>query len=326
MSYDQLTGQNELRRMLSAALENGKLSHAVLISGPSGSGKTSWGKLLSQALLCPDHKGIKPCMICKSCHAFLNGNHTEFYYLEPEKRKLKTKQFRLIRERLYLGDNTKVCLIDQAETMTAETASSLLKILEEPPSGLTFILLADQPGAIFDTILSRCQRYTLQPMSSAEIYELLVKYNKADEDKASLLARLSGGLPGYAFDMADDADFDERFREAKTLAYNIATGRDSAVQLLSWAASLAEREDLIHLLELVALIYRDGLMQSLCRRGDDIYRFEKPLVWTETVSSTGLEEAILLINNTIYELVATNVNCRLLLEKMLIMLQRRLAL
>ncbi|MDW7729364.1 MAG: DNA polymerase III subunit [Bacillota bacterium] len=325
MSYDQLAGQQELRLNLSAAIESGRLSHAVLLTGPSGSGKTSWGKLLSQALLCPDRQGINPCMKCKSCRTFLSGNHTGFFYLEPEKRKLKTEQFRAIRENLYLGSDLKVCLIDQAETMTAETSSSLLKILEEPPAGLTFILLAEQPRAVYDTILSRCQRYTLQPMSSSEIYELLIKYNKTDEDKADLLARLSGGLPGYAFDMADDADFDERFREAKTLAYNIATGRDSAAQLLSWAASLAERSDLISLLELVALLYRDGLMQSLCRRGDDFYRFEKPLIWTESVSSAGLEEAILMINSTIYELVATNVNRRLLLEKMLIMLQRRLA-
>lgn len=281
---------------------------------------------MSQVLLCPDRQGIKPCLKCKSCRTFISGNHPGYFYLEPEKRKLKTEQFRAIREYLYLGSDLKVCLIDQAETMTAETSSSLLKILEEPPTGLTFILLAAQPQAVYDTILSRCQRYTLQPMSSSEVYELLIKNNKTDHDKAELLSRLSGGLPGYAFDMADDADFDERFREAKTLAYNIATCRDSAAQLLAWAASLAERSDLISLLELVALLYRDGLMQSLCRRGDDFYRFEKPLVWTESVSSAGLEEAILQINSTIYELVATNVNRRLLLEKMLIMLQRRLAL
>jgi DNA polymerase III subunit delta' len=69
-------------------------------------------------------------------------------------------------------------LIDQAEAMTAETSSSLLKILEEPPPGLTFILLAEQPRAVFDTILSRCQRYTLQPLAYEEVSDYCLRAAK----------------------------------------------------------------------------------------------------------------------------------------------------
>jgi DNA polymerase III subunit delta' len=325
MNYDQLMGQDELRRQLAAALEGNKLSHAVLLTGPSGSGKTSWGRYLAQAILCPDRQGLKPCMLCLSCRRFANGNHQEFYYLEPEKHKLKIEQFRAVRERFYLGGENKVCLIDQAEAMTAETTSSLLKILEEPPSGLTFILLAEHSGALFDTILSRCQRYTLHLLNCRDISELLTKNGRADKEKADLLARLSGGLPGYAFKMADDDSFDELLIEAKSLAYNLALGRDSAHQLLIWAASLAEREDLVRLLELITLLYRDGMMQMLCRRGDDHQGNEESLNWIESICPVRLEEAVILINKAIYEMAATNVNRRLLIEKMLITLQRRLS-
>jgi len=325
MSYDQLMGQDELRRQLAAALDSNRLSHAVLLTGPSGSGKTSWGRFLSQAILCPERRGLKPCMVCSSCRCFASGNHQGFYYLEPEKRKLKIEQFRAIRERFYLGSEQKICLIDQAETMTAETTSSLLKILEEPPKGLTFILLAEHPRALFDTILSRCQRYTLQPLSCREVSDLLTKNGRAEGDKAELLARLSGGLPGYAFKMAADDSFDERLIEAKSLAYNLALGRDSAHQLLIWAASLAEKEDLVHLLELIVLLYRDGMMQMLCRRGDNLQGDEESLNWTESICPARLEEAVILINRTIYDMAATNVNRRLLMEKLLIMLQRRLS-
>jgi DNA polymerase-3 subunit delta' len=325
MSYDQLLGQDELRRQLVASLDSNRLSHAVLLIGPSGSGKTSWGRLLSQAILCPERRGLKPCMVCSSCRCFASGNHQGFYYLEPEKKKLKIEQIRVVRERFYLGSEKKVCLIDQAETMTAETTSSLLKILEEPPQGLTFILLAEHPRALFDTILSRCQRYTLQPLNSREVSGLLTKNGRAEGDKAELLARLSGGLPGYAFKMAEDDSFDERLIEAKTLAYNLALGRDSAHQLLIWASSMADREDLVHLLELIALLYRDGMMQMLCRRGDNNQGNEEPLNWTESICPVRLEEAVMLINKTIYEMAATNVNRRLLMEKTLIMLQRRLS-
>ncbi len=324
-SYDSLAGRPELKEQLDAAIKRGRLSHAVMLTGPAGSGKRSWGSLLAQAILCPQRIGVQPCMKCRSCRTFASGNHPGYYYLEPEKKKLKTEQFRAIRDHFYLGDNLKVCLIDQAEAMTAETASSLLKILEEPPVGLTFILLSEQPRAMFDTILSRCQRYVLQPLDYALIAGLLAENDLAGGEKAELIARLSGGLPGLAFNMAADPAFDDRYKDAKSLAYNIATGRDSAAKLISWAVSLADREDLILLLELVALLYRDGLMQSLCRRGDDSYSFEAPAVWTDQVSTAGLETAILEINRTVFELLMTNVNRRLLLEKLLIMLQRRLS-
>jgi DNA polymerase-3 subunit delta' len=325
MSYNQLEGQDELRSLLSAAIKSDTLSHAVMLCGPSGSGKTSWGKLLAQAILCPENDGIKPCMTCNSCRSFNSDNHPEFYYLAPDKKKLKTEQFKNVRDRFYLGGAEKVCLIDHAEAMTGETSSSLLKILEDPPDGLTFILLVEQPRAVFDTILSRCRRYHLLPLDCEQIYNLLVANEKAHGEKAELLARLSGGLPGYAFKMAEDEGFDDRFKEAKTLAYNIAIGHDSAVQLLNWAATLAERDDLVLLLDLVVLLYRDALMQNLCRSGDFTLGMEKPAVWTEAVSSEGLEEAVILLNSTVYELVKTNVNRRLLMEKTLIMLQRRLS-
>ena len=127
MLYDELKGQDELRLLLDAAIRNNRLSHAVMLVGAPGSGKTSWGKLLAQAILCLAGGGLKPCMVCSSCQSFLQEEHPDYYYLAPEKKELKTEQFKNVRERFYLGGTKKVCLIDQAETMTAAMASSLLK-------------------------------------------------------------------------------------------------------------------------------------------------------------------------------------------------------
>jgi hypothetical protein len=77
-------------------------------------------------------------------------------------------------------------------------------------------------------------------------------------------------------------------------------------------------------LELLAMIYRDGLMQNLCRSGDRLQTREQALIWLEKIMPGDLEEAILLLNQAIYELAATNVNRRLLLEKTLLLMQRRL--
>jgi hypothetical protein len=75
---------------------------------------------------------------------------------------------------------------------------------------------------------------------------------------------------------------------------------------------------------LLAMIYRDGLMQNLCRSGDQPQPKEQSLIWLEKIMPGDLEEAILLLNQAVYELTATNVHRRLLLEKTLILLQRRL--
>ncbi len=208
--------------------------------------------------------------------------------------------------------------------MTAEASSSLLKILEDPPAGLTFILLAEQPGQLPDTIVSRCQSYYLRPVPAEELAGYLEKEKGLTADQAALVARISSGLPGYALELAADQSLDERIAEARTLAYNLAVGRNPIHHLLGWAEQLALKDDLIPVLELLAMIYRDGLMQNLCRSGDRLRPRDEPLIWLERIMPGDLEEAILLLNQAVYELAATNVNRRLLLEKTLILLQRRL--
>ena len=317
MSFDRLVGQEEIRGLLFRAISRESINHALLLTGPAGSGKKSWGKLLAMAILCPERDGVDPCLKCSSCRSFQSGNHPGYYFIGPDGRNIKIEQIRTVRESFYLQGNKKVCLIENAELMTAEASSSLLKILEEPPAGLHFILLSKQTRFLFDTIVSRCQRYNLRPLNCGELTSLLVNEHNISSEKAVTLARISGGLPGLAFDLLEDNKFEERYEEAKTLAYNLATGCDSARQLLSWASYLSEKEDLVLFLELLCLFYRDEMVQNLCS--------SEPAAWLAHLPSDGLEEAVMLINSIINEMNTTNVNRRLLLEKSLIMLQRRLS-
>ncbi len=317
MSFKNLIGQHELRRLLFGALTEKKLSHSILLTGPSGSGKKSWGRALSMAILCSHRVEEEPCMKCFSCRSFLNGNHSDFFGLSPDGRNIKIDQIRSLRQKFYFQGSIKVCMVNQAEAMTAEASSSLLKILEDPPEDLHFILLAKQPRHLFDTIVSRCQRYVLMPLSCSEVTRLLLDKKHLSEEKAALIARVSGGLPGYAFELAEDEHFEGRFEEVKTLAYNLAIGCDSAMQLLSWARYLSDREDLTNILELLCMIYRDGMIQKLSVEGS--------MNWFADIDSAGLEDSVLLISNVMYEFNNTNVNRRLLLEKLLVLLQRRLS-
>ncbi len=317
MSFNSLIGQEEMRGLLFRALNQERINHALLLTGPAGSGKKSWGHLLAMAILCPERDDAEPCLKCASCRSFQNHNHPGYYYLKPDGKNIKIEQLRSVRESFYLQGSKKVCLIENAEMMTAEASSSLLKILEEPPPELYFILLSEQARLLFDTIVSRCQRYNLRPLNLGELTNLLVNKHNISNEKAELLARISGGLPGLAFDLLEDDRFEERYQEAKTLAYNLATGCDSARQLLSWANYLSEKEDLLLFMELLCLFYRDKMVNNLCST--------EPATWLSHVPADGLEEAVILINTIIYEMNNTNVNRRLLLEKSLIMLQRRLS-
>ncbi len=324
MSFNNLIGQSELRSLLHSSLLEGNLSHAILFTGPPGSGKASWAAALAQGILCSDGLTAEPCESCNYCRTYKSGNHPGFFRLEPEGRWIKIEQLRSIREKFYLSGGRKVCLIDDAEKMTAETAASLLKILEDPPADLYFILIAGESRYLKDTIVSRCQRYTLYPLRIDEVKELLVREKGLPDERAELLARISAGLPGRALQLAEDEDFEERFREAETLAFNLASGCDSVRQLLSWANYLSEKDDIIAFLELVCLIYRDGLIQNLCRSGESIITSEEQSSWIDRVSPAAFEEAVLLINEAVCKIDDTNANRRLLLERMLILLQRRL--
>ncbi len=323
MSFNNLIGQELLRKTLAGLLKDNRLSHAILIAGPSGSGKQAWGQALAMAILCTESVSGESCTNCISCRQFESKNHPEFFVLEPDGAKIKIDQVRSIRSRFHLAGGKKVCLIKQAEAMTAEASSSLLKILEEPPEGLHFILLSEQPGQLFDTILSRCQRYFLHPLKQEEIIHLLTCNKSMNREKAAILARMSRGVPGRAYELAEDETFDLRREAAENLAISLMSGDESAYHLLDKAHSLADREDLSAFLELLCYAFRDGLMMHYCRDDRLLIDPNRPSLHEIDLEISSLEAAVCLINDTSYELNSTNVNRRLLLEKMLIMIQRR---
>ena len=323
MSFKELYGQEGLRHTLTGKLIAGRVSHAVLLCGPPGSGKKSWGLALARALLCSRREGAAPCGECASCRQFQTGGPPALFYLRPQGRRLGIDQLRRIRGKFYLEGDNRVCLIEEAEKMTAEACASLLKILEEPPRGLYFILLTARPQQLPATILSRCQRFTLQPLSGAAIAGLLMEKEGLAPERAQLLSRLSKGLPGLALKLAGSEIFEEQREKAAGVISRMAEKNQPARELLSQAEELAAREDLPFLLELLYLTCRDGLLFLLCRNEALLVNPVEAGRWTGAVSPASLEEAMLLIQRTAQQVNTTNVNRRLAIEAMLLQLQRR---
>lgn len=178
-----------------------RLPHALLLCGIAGMGKEHFARLLAHALLCesPAPEGF-PCGGCRGCLLALAGNHPDLYFCAPEEDKtsINVDQIRGIGQFLELKSHyggRKIVIITPADQMNLNAANSLLKMLEEPPSGVHLLLVSSRPAAMPATVRSRCQRlfFALEDQADALAW-LATQPGTGTEDPATLLA-LTQGAP-----------------------------------------------------------------------------------------------------------------------------------
>jgi len=261
LGFDTIVGQQLLKKTLQRSLQGGETGHAYLFSGPPGCGKRTMALLFAQALNCgaPD----PPCQQCSSCRKSASGNHPDLYRLVPQGNSLKIEQLREIRESLHylpVEGRHKICIIEDAELLTLPAANSLLKILEEPPSQLVFILLCSRPWALLPTVLSRCAPFMLKPLQPREVAALLERQGKVPPRQQELIIALSGGNPGLALAQAEQG-LEDTYGEARSLLKAVEHG--SAAGIFALAEKLSARTDLSALLDILLYIYRDRLVYTL---------------------------------------------------------------
>jgi DNA polymerase-3 subunit delta' len=214
-----IIGQERAVSLLKHGLESGGLSHAYLFIGPPHVGKMTLALNLAQALNC--EAGDGPCLECDSCRKIAAGGHSDVQVIgldynedeDTERKQIRNEQIDGILHDASLppfeGKN-KVFIIDGAELLSIGAANRLLKTLEEPEDKVTFILLAADENRLLQTIVSRCQRIELQPMSIAEETQALTERLSIEPARARLLAGLSHGCPGWAITAANDAKIIEQ--------------------------------------------------------------------------------------------------------------------
>ena len=208
--WSSIQGHEQIKNDLRQLLAEKRLPHALLFTGIEGIGKNLTAKVLAKVLLCSGEE--KPCNICPSCRAFDAKNHPDFYCLEPEGKanNIKIEQIRQMQSQIalspYLADK-RVVIINDAETMNEAAENSLLKTLEEPTGDVVFILVTANKDLLLPTILSRCMKLYFAPLSEDEIKIILKSKYAVNEDKATVIAKLSGGSMKRAISFLDDDNF-----------------------------------------------------------------------------------------------------------------------
>ncbi len=199
-TFSDVIGQAHITETLKRQVAEGRTSHAYLFTGTRGTGKTTCAKILAKAVNCEDPQGGDPCNRCPSCLGIENGTFLDVLELDAASNN-GVDQVRALRdEAIYSPANVKkrVYIVDEVHMLSVAAFNALLKILEEPPEHLMFILATTELHKVPATILSRCQRYSFKRILPREVAGRL-SYVAQQEgidlhaDGAELLSRLADG-------------------------------------------------------------------------------------------------------------------------------------
>jgi len=202
----QVIGQDKLLSLLKQNLKERNIAHAYLLTGPRHIGKGTLAVNIAQAVNCDASE--PPCGQCHSCFRIAQEKHADVIFTHLNSS--VEISIDTIRELQHLANlppyegKYKVFIINDAEYLSIEAANCLLKILEEPPPTVIWLLLASEENRLLPTVISRCQRLEFKLLPMKQIQGILVDQYDIAPNKANLLARLSHGCLGWAISAVKD--------------------------------------------------------------------------------------------------------------------------
>ncbi len=264
---------------LQRAIRANRVSHAYLIGGPEGVGKRTLALVFAQALCCPIDRADRavPCGACPSCRRIARGTHPDVQMVSlgtqaataeksaSKNTSLTIDTIRSLRASAALRPmeaTRRVLIVDDAETLQGPAQEALLKTLEEPPTAVTIVLLANDAEALLPTIRSRCQSIELHPVGSAAIAAGLVAAG-SDDGVARELAVLAAGRPGWASRAAADPGVRQRQADAivRAVAWIESGPYERLVTAVRTGDGFAKRRDDVYAdLEAVLGVWRDVML------------------------------------------------------------------
>jgi DNA polymerase-3 subunit delta' len=264
-----LVGNERAVRVLQATLANGGV-HAFIFAGPEGTGRATAARRLAQALNCTGDD--PPCGECTTCRRIEGGIHADVQMVSIDvdaegaaRKAIGVEQMRDVERSVALAPyegRTRVVIIDPADEITPQAQNAFLKTLEEPPPHAVFVLIVRNEDRLLETIRSRGTRVEFRLVPGSEIEAALVALG-AESVNARLLARLSGGRPGWAMRAAADPRMLEQRGEALATARSLPrlqlADRIDLAEKLS-EAFRRERDPVVRQLDEWASWWRDVLL------------------------------------------------------------------
>ena len=277
-TFSDVVGQKGVTDTLRAQLETGKLSHAYLFTGTRGTGKTSCAKILAKAVNCLDPQDGNPCNCCAACRAIDDGSCMDVLEIDAASNN-GVDSVRILRDdAIYTPSEVKkrVYVIDEVHMLSIAAFNALLKIIEEPPEHLLFILATTELNKVPATILSRCQRFSFRRLRPEDIAGRLnfIAYQEGIQIEPAalrLLSRLADGALRDGVSLLDQcasACTGELTEELVCRTLGLAGAKRTAELLMA-----AAKQDTAAALSIFETLYAEGKdlgalfdeLSALCR-------------------------------------------------------------
>ena len=181
-AFSGIVGQEPVVRTIRRAIETDRVSHAYLFSGPRGTGKTSTAKVLAMGLNCQKGPTPEPDGTCASCRAIVGNSSMDVLEMDAASNR-GIDEIRDLRDKVNLAPaagRMKVYIIDEVHMLTTEAFNALLKMLEEPPEHVVFVLATTEKHKVLPTIISRCQSFDFRRPSIETLTEKLAEISEAE--------------------------------------------------------------------------------------------------------------------------------------------------
>ncbi len=220
VEHELFFANQRLLQTLAGLCADGRLSHALLLEGENGLGKRRLARIIAAMALCKERPG--GCFRCDSCKNILADNHpdVEIYGGAGGAGSFHIEDIRRLRQHAGILPNQadkRVFILENCENMTTAAQNALLKVLEEPPSYVMFILTAQNRNALLSTILSRVICFHLEELSKEEFARALPQMAPTAAGEVDRLYRASGGNLGLAIQMAGDEQVQKQAECAQRL-------------------------------------------------------------------------------------------------------------